>query len=676
MNPKPPPPPASLDAELSFRAIVDAQADMVSLAQGDGTLIYVNRAYAREFGRAPQAMIGLSLYGFVDAQDVAAVRARLTQVYETGASTRSENRMRFADGSERWVAWTNGVLAVGDRRLLHSVGQDITPRRGLEQALAASERFLRQLADSIPLRIAYLDRDRRYRFVNRCLLENLGRPRAEVLGRTRAELLDGDDATLAGRAALALAGAPQQFEFDEIVDGRTRRFENRLIPDRDAEGRVRGLFVTGIDITARAQAERDLRTLTAIFDATTDFVVQTDFRGQLTYMNPAARWRCGLAADADIAHRHITELTPPQTVERHLREILPRAIEQGVWIGETVQWDAQRRDVPCSHMVIAHRNEAGRVERFSIILRDITAEKRAQSALEHSASTLRSLAEFNQTILRNSPVAMGVYAAGGRCVQVNDAYARLVGAPREALLEQNFHDIASWRQSELLADCLAALRTMQPQRREIQVVSTFGKRVWVVCELFPIELNEEKHLLVQLIDLTEQKRLETELRLLAFEDPLTRLPNRRLLMDRLEQALRLCKRRGTLGAVLYIDLTKFKQLNDAHGHAVGDQWLVEVATRLVHAVRETDTVARIGGDEFVVLLEGLGPERDRAAARAAEVAATIRSGLGEAFVVGAIRHRGSASIGLRLLGGEDQDAESILREADRSMYAEKRGRAG
>ncbi|MDE2503475.1 MAG: GGDEF domain-containing protein [Burkholderiales bacterium] len=181
---------------------------------------------------------------------------------------------------------------------------------------------------------------------------------------------------------------------------------------------------------------------------------------------------------------------------------------------------------------------------------------------------------------------------------------------------------------------------------------------------------------MQLIDLTEQKRLETELRLLAFEDPLTRLPNRRLLMDRLEQALRLCKRRGTLGAVLYIDLTKFKQLNDAHGHAVGDQWLVEVATRLVHAVRETDTVARIGGDEFVVLLEGLGPERDRAAARAAEVAAKIRSGLGEAFVVGAIRHRGSASIGLRLLGGEDQDAESILREADRSMYAEKRGRAG
>src|SRR5450631_1593163 len=112
-----------LETENLFRAVVDAQVDMVSLARGDGTLVFVNSAYAREFGKTADEMAGLNLYDFVDPQDVELVRHLLAGVLDTGKSTRSENRMRFADGTERWVAWTNGVLVSRGERLLHSVGQ-------------------------------------------------------------------------------------------------------------------------------------------------------------------------------------------------------------------------------------------------------------------------------------------------------------------------------------------------------------------------------------------------------------------------------------------------------------------------------------------------------------------------------------------------------------------------
>jgi diguanylate cyclase (GGDEF)-like protein/PAS domain S-box-containing protein len=175
-------------------------------------------------------------------------------------------------------------------------------------------------------------------------------------------------------------------------------------------------------------------------------------------------------------------------------------------------------------------------------------------------------------------------------------------------------------------------------------------------------------------DITAQKALAEEVRQLAFLDPLTRLPNRRLLMDRLLHAQQTSRRLGTHGAVLFLDLDGFKQLNDRLGHEAGDQWLVLVAQRLREAVRETDTVARLGGDEFVVVGENLGADADQASAHVALLADKIGALLAQPAVLAGQVWQGRCSIGHRLFLGTDDPPERLLADADQAMYRQKQQR--
>jgi diguanylate cyclase (GGDEF)-like protein len=178
--------------------------------------------------------------------------------------------------------------------------------------------------------------------------------------------------------------------------------------------------------------------------------------------------------------------------------------------------------------------------------------------------------------------------------------------------------------------------------------------------------------------------MEDQVRQLAFYDPLTHLPNRRLLNDRLSQALLASKRSAFHGALMFMDLDNFKALNDKHGHSAGDLLLVEVASRLKGCVREIDTVARFGGDEFVVLLDELTLEQEESNSRAGVIAEKIRLALAEPYVLGFERdgadavtlvHHCTASIGVTLFIHSEASQDDILMRADAAMYqAKEQGR--
>jgi diguanylate cyclase (GGDEF)-like protein/PAS domain S-box-containing protein len=172
-------------------------------------------------------------------------------------------------------------------------------------------------------------------------------------------------------------------------------------------------------------------------------------------------------------------------------------------------------------------------------------------------------------------------------------------------------------------------------------------------------------------DLTERRRYEADIHQLAYFDALTELPNRRLLVDRLEQALRLRERTGQLTALLMLDVDRFKRLNDTHGHAAGDQLLRAIGKRLREMVRPYDTVSRLGGDEFVVMLEQLGTDRAAAVATAERTAAKLLVALDEPYTidVGVTHH--SVSIGMAVSAGADDSAEALLKAADVALYAAK-----
>ena len=178
-------------------------------------------------------------------------------------------------------------------------------------------------------------------------------------------------------------------------------------------------------------------------------------------------------------------------------------------------------------------------------------------------------------------------------------------------------------------------------------------------------------------EITERKRLEEQVRQLAFHDPLTHLANRRLMLEHVEQAMSASKRSHHHGALLFLDLDNFKSLNDTHGHSVGDLLLIEVAERLKACVREADTVARFGGDEFVVLVCELDTKQHEAVAQAATIAEKIRTRLADPYVLHAaptapaIEHRCTASIGVAVFHGRDESQKSVIDRADAAMYQAK-----
>lgn len=193
-------------------------------------------------------------------------------------------------------------------------------------------------------------------------------------------------------------------------------------------------------------------------------------------------------------------------------------------------------------------------------------------------------------------------------------------------------------------------------------------------------LNEKLVLLTTVRDISERKAREEQIHNLAYYDPLTQLPNRRLLNERLSQTMMVCKRNGRYGALMFMDLDNFKALNDTYGHAAGDLLLIEAAQRICRCIRETDTVARFGGDEFVVMLSELDESKALSITQASIIAEKIRMALAETYWLiiqqagkerGTIEHQCTSSIGVTLFNNNDLNPQDVIRIADMAMYEAK-----
>ncbi|WP_422910325.1 EAL domain-containing protein [Pseudomonas sp. MAC6] len=236
------------------------------------------------------------------------------------------------------------------------------------------------------------------------------------------------------------------------------------------------------------------------------------------------------------------------------------------------------------------------------------------------------------------------------CTLMPDSFASNRAAMQSALAEQG-----AW-QGEMLGRRKNAQE--YPQWLSIAAVRSGGA-------------NQHVNYVITLADTTQRKAAEQRIEQLAYYDPLTSLPNRRLQHERLERALQASENSRQRGAVLFIDLDNFKILNDARGHDIGDQLLQQVAERLSGCVRQTDSVARIGGDEFVILLENLGIEPLEAAQLAESIAGKILFTLRQPFSVGGVEHFSTLSIGIAMFNGKGEPLDDLLKQADLAMYQAK-----
>jgi diguanylate cyclase (GGDEF)-like protein/PAS domain S-box-containing protein len=263
---------------------------------------------------------------------------------------------------------------------------------------------------------------------------------------------------------------------------------------------------------------------------------------------------------------------------------------------------------------------------------------------------------------------------------VNDAFERRTGYRRAEVVGRSMRMLLGPDTDRAEIDRMAdAVGRTESVTGELQYYTKLGTPCWVELELVPFtdEGGNNTHWVAVGRDITERKKSESRIHRLAFFDVLTGLPNRRLLMERLEKLLAGFRADAGYGAVMFIDLDNFKFINDARGHAIGDALLRNAADRLSHLMRKGDTVARIGGDEFVVLLARLGADSVSATDAALTVAEKIRRALAETFDIDGHSYSSSASIGVTLLPKAGQSVHDLLREADTAMYrAKSEGRNG
>jgi len=302
---------------------------------------------------------------------------------------------------------------------------------------------------------------------------------------------------------------------------------------------------------------------------------------------------------------------------------------------------------------------------------------------------LRTSERRYRTLFETVPQGVVYQDLQGRITSANTAALRILGLTEDQIKGRSSLD-PRWKAihedgSDFpghLHPTMEALRTGQTVNDVVMGVSAMGRDyVWLTCSATPLfEDGVLTEVYAIFEDITERKKLELQVRQLAFFDPLTRLPNRRLLSDRMAQALISAKRSGTMGALMVLDLDNFKPLNDAQGHIVGDLLLVEVARRLAANVREVDTVARFGGDEFVVVIRELKAECALSMGQARQIAEKIRVAMAEPYFLDTdlggqpvrIEHRCSASIGVALFDAMTGDVAEVLKRADHAMYEAKR----
>jgi diguanylate cyclase (GGDEF)-like protein/PAS domain S-box-containing protein len=430
-------------------------------------------------------------------------------------------------------------------------------------------------------------------------------------------------------------------------------------PARDASGKIVGGIAVAQNITERKRAEqslfREIEKNKMLFSTAGDGLHVMDVHGNLLQASNSFCKMLGYTQE-EVSSMNVLQwdaLLPPNT---RFEEIVNGVPEDGFML-ET-----------------RHRCKDGRVidvEIFSNVvsiqgIRYVFASSR--DITERLANA--RLLETNKQVLDTTQDGFWLTDVQGNLQMANQAYANMSGYSVDELVHMHISQLDAKEQSidEVKAH-IDKIITRGSDKFETLHRHKDGHLIDI--EITTNYLRESKQFAVFARDIAARKESEEEIKHLAFFDPLTQLPNRRLLLDRLRQAMVSSERSGKQGALLFIDLDNFKILNDTLGHDIGDLLLQQVSQRLVSCVREGDTVARIGGDEFVVMLEDLSENAIESAAQTESIGQKILASLSQSYKLGAYEHHTSSSIGISLYNGHGTAIDELMKQADIAMYQSK-----
>lgn len=570
---------------------------------------------------------------------------------------------------------------------------DITSRKRIELSLIERERFWSEVVRSVPDLLYVHDmQNRRLLFSNHSLGLQLGYSKAELKampGEFWEQVLHPDDSEYYWRIRNL-----QQVIGDGLLlestlrwrhrDGQWRWFSIReQALARDEHGRVSRLIGVAKDITEQIQRNQSLREseqrYRLLAESISDVIFSTDSSLTLNYVSPSVQPVLGYSVQWIMDGGFDSLPANPQQLsslkqrlgliraalnDRNRLQRLREKLPDQLFVLDCLRADGHK--IPVELRLVLMWDESGRFEGILGVGRDISQQRRAEKDLRMAA-----------TVFEHSTAAILVTDPAGYIVQVNKAFSRVSGYSAGQVLDQLPGMLTADRQQAThMQYILGQLNQRGSWEGEVWLKRKGGENfpAWVGITAVHDEEGDLVSYVCFFSDISERKASEQRIHRLAYYDALTHLPNRTLFQDRLHSALQYAERHNQWVVLMFLDLDRFKPINDSLGHAAGDRMLKDVAVRLSTCVSGEDTVARMGGDEFTLLLQPQA-QREGALNRAIHVAEQILTSLACPFILEGREFFVSASIGIALAPQDGDELSQLMKNADTAMYhAKERGK--
>jgi diguanylate cyclase (GGDEF)-like protein/PAS domain S-box-containing protein len=606
--------------------------------------------------------IGASDYVTKPVQDLEAlvhvVRRSLEQ-----SRLQQENRL-YREQLEEQVAQRTAELRSRTMELEEANARllaEITERKRVEKLIAKAKQEWETTFDSVSDHVSIVGPDFRFLRVNKTLAAHHGMHPREMIGMFCLGVLGCMDLGTSDCPHKTFIEEAGRSALERIVHcGELDQWDYLSTTPLYNDGEYFGTLLVYRDVTERVRTEQALKESESRFrllaEHATDMVTRLSPGGDFIYVSPSCQAILGFAPQAlvgkslfDFIH---ADCTPKAAAS--LREETCRFVCQMRTISDAYVW----LDISTQ---LLRDPKTGKILEVHASSRDITEAIHAQEALE------RSNEKFSKAFHTSLDGFAIVGIDNATVLEANSSFTQTLDLEQETLVGSSLESLPCW----LTKTDQQRLRRELAENREVRdfeatLHTLGGDEVFVQLSASFLELQQEPCIIYSLRNITSQKLAEKEIKFMAMHDQLTGLPNRRLFLDRFEQTLNRTRRYGERACLMFVDLDAFKEINDKLGHQIGDAVLKEAAMRLEKCVRKSDTVARVGGDEFVLILGG-----QVEAKQVEKIARKIIRELSREILVFGYQCAISASIGISLFPADGQSLDVLLHKADAAMYQAK-----
>ena len=653
-----------------LKSIIDCTPSSIFSFDLQHRFTLLNDAMAKFYGLPKEEILGKTLHDVFPSELADRLMAINSQILATGESlTYEEVVMSKFNNIPRYVITSKFPLRDANGKIngLGGVATDITERKQTEVKLRDEQKRITAILETIGNPIFVKDNDYQVILANHAFYNMFGLHENTVIGNTLAENIPADEMRhfLEVDQRVLDTGIPEQCEETLTVRGNTiiaLTTKTRFINDSGEK------FLVGAthDITDRVKMEQALLATEKEFRLLAESMPQivwiTRADGESIYLNQQWVDYTGLSLEESYGHNWSNALHPDD------RQRAWNAWQIAIKNKSSYSFECQIRRADGVYRWWLDRgvpvcDETGEIYKWFGTCTDIHELKESEKSLRIAA------------IAFESQEAMFVTDANQVILNVNQAFTRITGYSGEDAVGNTPALLKSGNQDEQFYDTLwETLNHDKFWTGEIWNRRKNGELYpeWLSISAVTDANGRVSNYIGAFTDITESKKLEETIHHLAFYDPLTHLPNRRLMRDRLQQALISRKLKSRYGAIFFIDLNDFKILNDTKGYDSGDLLLIKISSLLQASVHEDDTVARTGGNEFVVLVDALDISTELAATQAEAIAKRILAAISQPFNLRGYEYRCSASIGIALFHSHTISVDELIKQADMAMHQAKK----